>query len=122
MTLVIYLGLIAVGFYFGKWLGALGLIAIYFFFFHSRQLARQQSQKNAKIPQKSNDLTWAYRELGVAKNADSETIKQARKRLLNHYHPDKLGQAEKEEKHAAEQKVNDINRAYQAIKQDKNFN
>ncbi len=77
--------------------------------------------KKAVPSPSSTDLTWAYRELGVARAADSSTVKQARKRLLNHYHPDKLGQADASEKQAAEQKINAINQAYAAIKQHKGF-
>lgn len=120
MIPVIYLALIAVGFYFGKWLGAIGLVAIYFFFFHSRQLLKTQDRPTLSATE-TNDLSWAYRELGVSQSSDSDSIKQARKRLLNQYHPDKLGQATAQEKHAAEQKINRINRAYTAIKQRKGF-
>lgn len=119
MKILIYLSLIAVGFYFGKWLGAVGLVAIYFYFSQARLLAKKN--EHSVVPPQATELTWAYRELGVAETADSEMIKQARKRLLNHYHPDKLGQASDAEKQAAEQKVNDINRAYAAIKQYKGF-
>lgn len=120
MTIVIYLALIAVGFYFGKWLGAIGLVAIYFFFFHSRQLLKTPDRPTLSAT-KTTDLSWAYHELGVSQSADSDSIKRARKRLLNHYHPDKLGQATAQEKNAAEQKINSINRAYAAIKQHKGF-
>lgn len=61
-------------------------------------------------------MSWAYQELGVSKNADMASIEQARKRLLNHYHPDKLGQATEAEKRAAGRKVTQINQAYKIIK------
>ncbi len=121
MKTVIYLVLIVIGFYFGKWLGAIILPGIYFYFFHARRLTQAQTRKNTVPSSNDTDLTWAYRELGVAQSADSHTVKQARKRLLNHYHPDKLGQADASEKQAAEQKIDTINRAYAAIKQHKGF-
>ncbi len=130
---LIYLFLIAVGFYFGKWLGAIGLVLIYFFFFHQRQLAKKwqnQSSQKTQTSQNQNQpanrsmhvkIDWAYHELGIAQSANAEEIKRARKKLLNHYHPDKLGQATATEKKVAEEKVNQINRAYEAIKQFKGF-
>lgn len=123
INLVVYMALIAVGFYFGKWLGAVGLVAIYFFYFHSRQLAKQQQRQSSRSTNHMPrvDLAWAYQVLGVSQSADAQTIKQARKKLLNHYHPDKLGHVTESEKQAAEHKVNDINRAFQAIKQAKGF-
>ncbi len=115
MTVLIYLSLIAIGFYFGKWLGAIGLVAIYFF-------QQKENGSGAKLSvEKSNDIAWAYQLLGVSQNADIQIIEKARKRLLNHYHPDKLGQASNDEKRLAEEKVDEINQAYQAIKKHKEF-
>ncbi len=116
LTVVIYLLLIAIGFYFGKWLGAIGLVAIYFYFAQQRK----DTDKVVSAPQ-NTDVVWAYQLLGVSQNADKQTIEKARKRLLNHYHPDKLGPANDEERRLAEKKVDEINRAYQAIKKHKEF-
>ncbi|PID66553.1 MAG: hypothetical protein CR975_02330 [Gammaproteobacteria bacterium] len=118
---IIYLLLFAIGFYFGKWLGAIGLVGICFYLFQRSKQPRQQTDNTGTSSPVTNDLTWAYRELGVAKTADSSTVKRARKRLLNHYHPDKLGQADEGEKRAAEEKIKTINRAYEAIKQQQGF-
>ncbi len=112
VTILMYLILIAIGFYFGKWLGAIGLVAIYFYF--SQQKKNAQNTDSLLVEQPT-DIAWAYQELGVSQNADKEAIEKARKRLLNHYHPDKLGQATQEEKRLAEKKVDDINRAYQVV-------
>ncbi len=118
MTVLIYLILIAIGFYFGKWLGAIGLVAIYFYFVQQKKNSQNTDSLSAEQP---TDIAWAYQELGVSKNADKQAIEKARKRLLNHYHPDKLGQASDEEKRLAEKKVDNINRAYQAVKEHKNI-
>ncbi len=118
INILIYLILIAIGFYFGKWLGAIGLVAIYFYFF---QLKKGISNTDSLSVEQPTDIAWAYQELGVSKNADRQAIEKARKRLLNHYHPDKLGQASDEEKRLAEKKVDEINRAYQAVKEHKNI-
>ncbi len=119
INILIYLILIAIGFYFGKWLGAISLLAIYFYF--SQQKKNTQHTDSLSVEQPI-DIAWAYQELGVSRNADEQTIEKARKRLLNHYHPDKLGQATQEEKRLAEKKVDEINRAYQAVKEHKNIN
>ncbi|MBS9778324.1 MAG: DnaJ domain-containing protein [Gammaproteobacteria bacterium] len=126
LTVVVYMTLIAIGFYFGKWLGAIGLIAIYFFYFHSRQIIRQQghnkNDKNSAItPPSITDLAWAYQELNISKHADKNTIIKTRKKLLNNYHPDKLGKISEAEKAIAENKITQINKAYQAIKKAKGF-
>lgn len=120
MRAVIYLVLYATGFYFGKWFGAIGLVCLYFFFFHSRQLAKK-SAKTPRLHTYKTDVVWAYRLLEVPELADKKTIQKARKKLLNQYHPDKLGLDKKDEKRAAEQKIHQINQAYQAIKKDKGF-
>ncbi len=117
MTVLIYLSLIAIGFYFGKWLGAIGLVAIYFYFFQQKK----NGSGTKPSVEESNDIAWAYQLLGVSQNTDKQTIEKARKRLLNHYHPDKLGQANDDEKRLAEKKVDEINRAFQAIKKHKEF-
>ncbi len=126
MTVVVYMMLIAIGFYFGKWLGAVGLVAIYFFYFHSRQLARQRHRQHGhntsnKQTHSSVHLSWAYRELGIPEHADRETVIRARKKLLNNYHPDKLGKISESEKATAENKITQINKAFQAIKQAQGF-
>lgn len=120
---LIYLALAAVGFYFGKWLGAIGLMVLYFFGFHSRRMAEKQAKKQTERPtqQHIGDLSWACRTLGVSSSADEETIRKKRKQLLNHYHPDKLSQANETEKRAAEQKIHQINQAFKAIKQAKGW-
>lgn len=117
-TLLIYLLLAAIGFYLGKYLGAVGLCLLYFSFFHQRRLSyKPQPKKSANLV----SIAWAYRELGVSETSDIETIKRARKKLINHYHPDKLGHASEDENRAAAAKVNRINRAFEAIQQVKGF-
>ncbi len=125
MKILIYLLLAAVGFYFGRFVGALGLPLLYFFYSVSRVNQGRQPHRQSQQTKRSSSgntagttdvLSWAYQELGVSKNADMASIEQARKRLLNHYHPDKLGQATEAEKRAAGRKVTQINQAYKIIK------
>lgn len=119
MQLAIYLALTAVGFYLGRYVGAVGLVLIYFMFFHSRQIIREREK--TVVPKTCAIPSWAFRVLGVSENADIKTIKKIRKQLLNQYHPDKLGAVTPAELKAAEQTIHEINQAYQAIKKFKGF-
>ncbi len=120
MHFVVYLALLAIGFYFGKWLGAIGLVGLYFFFLHYPGLARQAA--NTRQPPSVSDVpVWAFQLLHITPDADKAAIEKARKKRLNQYHPDKLGQVSATEKQAAEEKIHQIHQAYQAIKTYKGF-
>lgn len=53
-----------------------------------------------------------YSVLGVPRNADTDTIKKAYRKLALKHHPDKVPQAEQK---SAEQKLKDINEAYATL-------
>lgn len=107
---VIYLFLIAIGFYFGKYLGAVTLPVLYFYVFHYPKKPITSEKPTITT------IHWAYRILQVPANADMKTIKKARKQLINQYHPDKLPiTANDEEKQQASERINEINRAFEAI-------
>ncbi len=117
--LVVYLLLVAVGFYFGRYVGALGCVLGYWYFFPPRtgeknrlwqgKLTRHSTSKSAP--------DWAYHTLDIAPDSDWESVKKARKKQLNRYHPDKLpADASAQDKQRASDSVNHINRAFDLIK------
>ncbi len=58
-----------------------------------------------------------YRVLGLAPGADFEEIKRAYRRLSMEYHPDKVAHLGEEFRQVAEEKMKEINVAYQHLKQ-----
>ena len=60
-----------------------------------------------------------YEVLGTNKNATDDEIKKAYKKLANKWHPDKFASAPESEKKAAEEKMKDINEAYDVLKDSK---
>ena len=53
-----------------------------------------------------------YEILGVAKGASAEELKKAYRKLCLQYHPDKVGHLGEEFKRVAEEKMKEINVAY----------
>ena len=60
-----------------------------------------------------------YEVLGVNKNATDDEIKKAYKKLAIKWHPDKFAKAPEAEKKDAEEKMKDINEAYDVLKDPK---
>ena len=58
-----------------------------------------------------------YMVLDVDPSADDETIRRAWQRLVSQYHPDKLEGAAPELRALADEKLREINRAYDLIQQ-----
>ena len=54
-----------------------------------------------------------YEILGVSRNASKNTIKKAYRRLAMQYHPDKVKSLGEEFRKIAEEKMKEINAAYQ---------
>ncbi|WP_431686972.1 co-chaperone DjlA [Hahella sp. NBU794] len=75
--------------------------------------ARRQQGYSHRAP-----LSDAYRTLGVSENADAQQIKQAYRRLMNQFHPDKLMArgASKKEVERAKEVAQQIQQAYAQIK------
>lgn len=57
-----------------------------------------------------------YRVLGVEPGADFDRIKSAYRQLSRQYHPDKVSHLGEEFRKVAEEKMKEINEAYQALK------
>lgn len=75
---------------------------------------RYRSQQTAAAAQ---DLAGRhYATLGLAKGANMEEIKKAYRQLSMQYHPDKVGHLGEEFKAVAEEKMKDINAAYDYFK------
>ena len=60
-----------------------------------------------------------YEVLGVNKNSTDDEIKKAYKKLAIKWHPDKFAKASESEKKSAEEKMKDINEAYDVLKDPK---
>lgn len=63
-----------------------------------------------------NGYNDPYTILGVAKNASSEEIKKAYRRLAGIYHPDKVSHMGEDFQKLAEKKFKEIQQAYQELK------
>lgn len=82
-------------------------------------LGRMQAQRHFHSqPSPAQALADAYRMLGVAEGASFDEVKKAYRRQMNQHHPDKLvAKGLPEEMMAiAQQKAQDIGRAYELIK------
>ena len=56
-----------------------------------------------------------YKILGVDKNADTETIKKAYKKLALKWHPDRFSNASEKEQKEAEEKFKEISEAHDVL-------
>ena len=61
----------------------------------------------------------SYEILGIDRNVTDEEVKKAYKRLAKKYHPDNFATASEDEKKQAEERMKDINAAYDSIKEDR---
>ncbi len=66
---------------------------------------------------KNVDPNWAYEALETAPTATDEEVKKAYRRVAMKYHPDKVASAGEEIKQKATEKFQQINKAYEYIKQ-----
>lgn len=79
----------------------------------------QQSIKNRRMyrrRQAVNDVQQSLEILGLSKGATAEEVKKAYRKLSMTYHPDKVGHLGDEFKQVAEEKMKEINAAYQLLK------
>lgn len=58
-----------------------------------------------------------YAVLGLQRDADNRSIKQAYRRLMSRHHPDKLGNVPDELKRRAEERSREINAAYETLRE-----
>lgn len=66
----------------------------------------------------TEDLTKYYKILGVSKGASKEEIKKAYRELVKQNHPDKFSNASESEKQYHENKLKEINEAYEKLIKD----
>lgn len=64
---------------------------------------------------------WAYKVLGVEKNAPDEEVKKAYRKMAMKFHPDKVNTLGEEIKKQAEEKFKEIQKAYETIKKERNI-
>ncbi|MPV86504.1 J domain-containing protein [Ostreibacterium oceani] len=139
---VVVLLLVVIGFYSGRYLGALGLLLIYYWFFLGQSRPPAQNTGRHRMDEMTNEssnqaankaanqaanqtvsqsLAQACELLGVTLDATPKMIENARKKKISQCHPDKLYQASIQDKRAAADNVIAINQAYHTIKQYKGF-
>jgi DnaJ-domain-containing protein 1 len=85
------------------------------------QKAGKQQTNSGKREEMRMDLVSACRILQINSNATIDEIKTAYKNRIKEYHPDKVANLGNEIKVLAEKKTQEINRAYEFLKKEKNF-
>jgi DnaJ like chaperone protein len=75
-----------------------------------------QSRYTQRFRQQASEEERSYQVLGVSRGATFEEIKKAYRTLSMQYHPDKVGHLGEEFKRVAEEKMKEINAAYQYFK------
>ena len=81
---------------------------------HDQQTIRSRYVK--RFQAKISEEIQSYQTLGLEKGVTMEQIKSAYRKLSMKYHPDKVGHLGDEFKHVAEEKMKDINIAYNFLK------
>lgn len=77
---------------------------------------RYHAHYEARSRQQSSDRTQYYEILGLAPGASQEEIKNAYRKLSKEYHPDLVAHLGAEFHRVAEEKMKEINMAYQSLK------
>ncbi|MCS6999647.1 MAG: J domain-containing protein [Bacteroidota bacterium] len=72
-------------------------------------------------PRTSGIVEWAYRTLGVPPSATNAEIKAAYRRAIARVHPDRYASAPDQQRRWAEQRAQEINRAYAILKAVRNL-
>lgn len=67
------------------------------------------------------DVDSAYKILGVDSNATDDEIKKAYREMAKKYHPDKVAYLGEDVRKSAEQKLQEVNEAYEKIKKQRGF-
>lgn len=77
---------------------------------------RYQAHYDSRTRQQTSDRDRYYETLGLGPGASPEEIKNAYRKLSKEYHPDLVGHLGEEFRKVAEEKMKDINMAYQHLK------
>ena len=64
---------------------------------------------------------WAYTVLGIGRDATNEEVKKAYRKMAMKFHPDKVNSIGEEIKRQAEEKFKEVQKAYEAIKKERNI-
>lgn len=75
----------------------------------------QQRQSSSQQAAPSSEKAWAYKTLGIPYDSSEKEIKKAYRALVLQYHPDKQADASDAQKELANEKIKDINRAYDIL-------
>lgn len=67
------------------------------------------------------DVDSAYKILGIDSNATDDEIKKAYREMAKKYHPDKVAYLGEDVRKSAEQKLQEVNEAYEKIKKQRGF-
>ncbi|MFY2510287.1 co-chaperone DjlA [Vibrio pectenicida] len=90
---------------------------------HSKGGQSHRSNDGWQQASTANQLSDAYKLLGIDSNADAKTVKRAHRKLMNEHHPDKLMAKglPPEMMNVAKEKAQEIQSAYDLIKKAKGF-
>jgi len=84
--------------------------------FRNSQKSDSKTSKNRKLT-----LQEAYNILGIEATATIDEIKQAYRKKVKEYHPDLVENLGNDIKDLAQQKIKEINQAYELIQKEKGF-
>lgn len=79
-------------------------------------LSSSDYQSLRALFEQEEDPDWAYKALGIAPSATDEEVKKAYRRMALKYHPDKVANAGDDVVREANEKLSQINKAYEEIK------
>lgn len=82
---------------------------------------RNEAFNQQPIEEQKTDEDKAYQILGIDKSASNDEIKKVWRKLSSKYHPDKAEQTTEEIRKLAEEKLKDINWAYEILKEKRKF-
>lgn len=79
-------------------------------------LSTAEYQSIAALFEQKTDPDWAYKALGITPSATDDEVKKAYKSMALRYHPDKVANAGEDVVREANEKLKQINEAYEEIK------